>query len=75
MLRLPLAIYFLESGVDLLLLELHPLKLLLLDPPPLLLLPGLGHLLKACAHVHLLLERSVQLFGSLVAELVFILRK
>ena len=52
-------IYFLESSVNLLLLELHPLQFLFLHPFPLLPLSGFGHLFEPCAHVHLLSERSL----------------
>ncbi len=49
-------IYFLEGGINLLLLKLHPLQLLLLYPPPLLIFSCFGHLFKSGSHVHLLFE-------------------
>lgn len=52
-------IYFLEGGINLLLLKLHPHELLLLYPPPLLIFSGFGHLFESSSHVHLLLERGL----------------
>jgi len=68
-------IYFLEGGVDFLLLKLHALQFLLFYSSLLLFFSGFGHLLEAGTHVHLLLERCLIGLRSIHIDFLFLLQK